>query len=143
MPGFDFEKSSFPLSLGSKQSDIWWHLDKITMKVNNIIKDIFMLFRYMGNYFDLLPKIYFFAYHKSWWGYFYTYLFSLFLVMGQSPSLARHRAEFLWRAQHFEKGPGSIQAWTWLFEKGPENWSFYGVKIIIPSRLGLDFFRRA
>ena len=35
------------------------------------------------------------------------------------------------------------QARAQLFEKGLENWSFYGVKIRGPSRLGLDFFRRA
>ena len=26
-----------------------------------------------------------------------------------------------------------------MFDKGPENWSFYGVKIRGSSRLGLDF----
>ena len=42
--------------------------------------------------------------------------------------------------QLLEKGPGSIQAQAWLFEKCLENWSFYSVKIRGPSRLGLEVF---
>ena len=70
MPAFDFEESSFPLSLGSKQSGIWWQLDDITMKANNIDKDIFMLYcRYIIIliYYQQTPKYLLStsAYHSS------------------------------------------------------------------------------
>ena len=41
--------------------------------------------------------------------------------------------------RYFEKGPGLIQARAWLFEKGPENWSFYGVKIEAHQGSGSTF----
>ena len=37
---------------------------------------------------------------------------------------------------------GSSPARAWHFEKGQENWSFYGVNIRGSSRLGFNFFRR-
>ena len=40
-------------------------------------------------------------------------------------------------------GDISTQAQARLFKKGPENWSFYVVKIRGSSRLGLNILRRA
>ena len=66
--------------------------------------------------------------------------------MGPSLGSARARpGTFMeWLGSTFWEGPRLDflrRAQARLFEKGPENWSFYGVKIRGSSRLGPDFFR--
>ena len=68
----------------------------------------------------------------------------LYCSDGSEPRLGSNSTRgspFFWRARarHFEKGLVLIQAQARLFEKGLENGSFYVVKIIGLSRLGLDF----
>ena len=67
------------------------------------------------------------------------------VVKGPKPGSGSARyPSFFWAwARNFEKGPSSTQAWSWLFEKGLENLSFYEVKRRGLSSLGLDFVWRA